>query len=560
MKLSFIWIAKFRNFENTGINFSSSEKFSYDDVTGKISIKKINELPLNFFGERITEITGLIGKNGSGKSNALDLVCKLVKGGRTSIKEPFFLIFQDENEFICYHNFDEESKLKSDFQIKFTQYEKNIDPLKVVFFSNVFDERLNKFDREVTDISYNRRYLKQRAPFSSIRKDTTDFYKQIKFIESDLFQKLRIESPEEIIITSKLETNTSYNYNMKYFNYDFDESNSFRKIFFNRLREIRPHKKLYYLLIYSYFLETTNLVSRNYRKISDDSSINDLNRINQESKYYKTEDYAEIMLNLCITTLYSFQLKYELKRHEKIKFNNLLQKIESIKILKDDIINLDVREYSEGSNNRRLDYYTLRFNKLNRKALSKIIPLFETNSFKINWVGISSGHKAYLDIFSQLFHELKQTKKENLLLCIDEGDLYLHPQWQIEFFSKLIDIIPNIFGGRIQLILTSHSPFLLSDLPKQNVTIISPNESQNVIDGIELKTETFAGNIYTLYSEPFFLGNKRMSVFAENKIQEILDEIENLKDDIDRVGLEKKVSLIGDEVIKYYLMKKLKND
>ncbi len=143
-------------------------------------------------------------------------------------------------------------------------------------------------------------------------------------------------------------------------------------------------------------------------------------------------------------------------------------------------------------------------------------------------------------------------------MCIDEGDLYLHPKWQVEFFNKLLNILPEIYNGKIQLILTSHSPFLLSDLPNANISILNNDES---INGIDLKIKTFGGNLYDLYSEPFFLENKRTSEFAFNKIKELIEKIDkkNLtkkdKEEIKQIN-----DFLGDEIIQYKIQKVLKDD
>ncbi|SUX45672.1 AAA family ATPase [Chryseobacterium indoltheticum] len=194
------------------------------------------------------------------------------------------------------------------------------------------------------------------------------------------------------------------------------------------------------------------------------------------------------------------------------------------------------------------------------KLVNDFIKFFDGETFyDINWIGISSGHKAYLNLFATLFDELRYSKQQNLFLCIDEGDLYLHPKWQTEFFSKLIKILPRIYSGKIQLLLTSHSPFLISDLPNQNITILdSINGSKN---GTELSIKTFGGNLYDLYSEPFFLENKKTSDFAYNHIKNIIQNIESENKEFTKNEITKLVDIIGDEIIRFRLSKLIeKND
>ena len=50
----------------------------------------------------------------------------------------------------------------------------------------------------------------------------------------------------------------------------------------------------------------------------------------------------------------------------------------------------------------------------------------------------------------------------NYLLLIDEIDLYLHPEWQQEFISVLLNELEKQFPDKkIQLVFSTHSPLLL---------------------------------------------------------------------------------------------------
>ena len=41
-------------------------------------------------------------------------------------------------------------------------------------------------------------------------------------------------------------------------------------------------------------------------------------------------------------------------------------------------------------------------------------------------------------MFASIAYELKKYQKTatNIVIAIDEGDLYLHPQWQMDFFDS----------------------------------------------------------------------------------------------------------------------------
>lgn len=121
--------------------------------------------------------------------------------------------------------------------------------------------------------------------------------------------------------------------------------------------------------------------------------------------------------------------------------------------------------------------------------------------------------------------------------------------------------MPKIFDGNIQLLLTSHSPFLLSDLPKQNITILDQQQAGHTLDGTALSINTFGGNLYDLYSEPFFLENKRTSDFAFKKISQIIDDVENKKLSKTKMQeISNLADLLGDEILRFKIKKILGND
>ena len=106
-------------------------------------------------------------------------------------------------------------------------------------------------------------------------------------------------------------------------------------------------------------------------------------------------------------------------------------------------------------------------------------------------------------------------------LLLDEVDLSFHPEWQKRTLKYLLDILGKIKDKSFHLIFTSHSPFLLSDIPKENIIFLDKyteedkksgrwyprNRYCKVVNGLVNKDKTFAANIHTLLSDGFFYGN-----------------------------------------------------
>ena len=88
--------------------------------------------------------------------------------------------------------------------------------------------------------------------------------------------------------------------------------------------------------------------------------------------------------------------------------------------------------------------------------------------------------------------------EENVVLLLDEIVVSLHPEWQRNIINELLKFIQYAFtGSNVQVIMTTHSPIMLSDIPKQNVVYLSSNELEEKKD----QPETFGSNIFKLYNK-----------------------------------------------------------
>ena len=165
--------------------------------------------------------------------------------------------------------------------------------------------------------------------------------------------------------------------------------------------------------------------------------------------------------------------------------------------------------------------------------------------------GMSSGERALQNLLSwlnllsdygDLMGDSGASLHKDLILLIDEMDLYLHPDWQRRFLNNLLKNLGRPFGGfNIQLIFATHSPLCLSDVPRENtVYLLSRRRSDSAADGPPpYRTsdgdheQTFGAPVFTLLDDAFFLKGKGvMGVFAENYINRILEDIELLRQDV----------------------------
>ena len=123
--------------------------------------------------------------------------------------------------------------------------------------------------------------------------------------------------------------------------------------------------------------------------------------------------------------------------------------------------------------------------------------------------------------------------EENALFLLDEPESHFNPQWRVKFVTRLM----NLNGERAnqEMLLTSHAPFVPSDMPKDQVLIFSRENGK--IEAENSKVETF-GATFDRILESCFKINPPISKIAEEKINELLesDNIIEIEDNLNELG------------------------
>jgi polyhydroxyalkanoate synthesis regulator phasin len=126
---------------------------------------------------------------------------------------------------------------------------------------------------------------------------------------------------------------------------------------------------------------------------------------------------------------------------------------------------------------------------------------------------------------------------------------------------KFLNLILNIFKNysiKLNIILTSHSTFILSDLPKENIIFL---EKGKQVYPFEDGKQTFGANIHTLLSHGFFMKEGLMGEFAKSKIDDVIKYLNNdIKSTITTDNSAQNIiNIIGEPIIKRELQRMLKN-
>jgi len=148
---------------------------------------------------------------------------------------------------------------------------------------------------------------------------------------------------------------------------------------------------------------------------------------------------------------------------------------------------------------------------------------FNTRTWTKSFNSLSAWEKTILSRFINTYIEIDEQnidwEKPKYIILIDEPDLHLHLDWQRKYIQKLIDVFSTLPEDiHIHFIIATHSPFLISDLPRESLILLK-NWKQ-----VDYEWQTFWANYIDLIQNGFFFENKNlMWSFAESIIGCIAD-------------------------------------
>lgn len=187
---------------------------------------------------------------------------------------------------------------------------------------------------------------------------------------------------------------------------------------------------------------------------------------------------------------------------------------------------------------------------------------------------LSSGERQFIYLTSTLlYHAMNlstipkngtRVRYNRLNFILDEVEICFHPEYQRCFVKKLIDLFVRIGLNKsfdINILITTHSPFILSDIPVDNILCLNKGSVNK--DAFQ---QTFCSNVYDLLNNQFFM-TQFVGDMAADKLNDIVHELEVLSE---RYGDEAKpidkntirrlqdsINMIGDGFIRMKLLEKL---
>ncbi|HIQ45436.1 MAG TPA: ATP-binding protein [Pseudomonas oleovorans] len=178
---------------------------------------------------------------------------------------------------------------------------------------------------------------------------------------------------------------------------------------------------------------------------------------------------------------------------------------------------------------------------------------------QVTLTGLSSGAAALIHQFSSIKiaceELLNNGENRRLLLLIDEGDAFLHFGWQqhyVDYLDKTVSRLKQRFDS-VQVLIASHSPFLMSDFPRECIFLLNSRDwIEDLLGGENMHTpsSSFGAPLDAVVRHVGQAGT--MGTFATRIIRQLV------KDIADGIKIKsRRVEMIDDPVIKRQIVKVL---
>ncbi len=516
MELVYLWVEEYKNIKNQRFNFSPRFTCEYDEDKNELTIEEKKDY-VSIFPDKIN-VTAIVGENGSGKSGLLEEIFNIVSSKIIVIfiNNKFYMQNSDElhiNNTTPYKsipfkelNFHKKSlQVHSDFLKVYDVIDAYTYGNQGTEFSNLYYQMLHKEDSALLDL----KLLRQNV-FKLI-------FTHYEVFKSDIF----MYRPIQILITTpQLEFKHKISFDLS--NEDNNDELLFRigiveKIIETLVQEANDSEdildKLYVYLLLKYIRNIKNIEDLNQLDIYDASLY-----VNQEEEsHYKIEDFEEAIRKRAFQDK---ELVKEAVGHAKER------KIEAYEYmcnkLTDDLGKAtEIEDFYDLISTHENEFFTL-----NKLGFFNIDFLDET---KRRFFDLSHGERKFFTDSLILFDAIIKKQETDLLICLDEPDVSLHPQWQKKYIDELIKMLSKI-DKKIHFIITSHSPFILSDVPKENIIFLkkgTDGNCKNITE--ETNIETFGANIHSLLSHGFFMNDGLIGDFAKEKINKAIEYLNKKK-------------------------------
>ena len=185
------------------------------------------------------------------------------------------------------------------------------------------------------------------------------------------------------------------------------------------------------------------------------------------------------------------------------------------------------------------------------------VEFISTKSEKpVDYVSLSDGEHQ----LAQLLGTMCMVNYPNVLFLLDEPESHFNPRWRVEFISKILNL-PTLNGQRDKsgsptsqqdFLITTHSPFVPSDMRSDNVLVFKKAEDKDEITVKRPSIETYGSTFDTILEECFEISppisnlpkNEINRLMGSEDISEIKTAMANLGDSVERMYLADRIRML----------------
>lgn len=600
IRLHYVWFKDNNTFFNQGINFSSKYNFSYDSVSGKLKVTgpKNDKYVDDFFGNNI-DVTAIVGQNGAGKTTLLKFIQSLGSG---VISEDSVVVCEKDSNFWA-------ARYYSDGRVPTRLHIEGNNIANIVELDIKPEESTFPFKKDIRFIYMTEMFnmSQYESPTPGISSGDDMSFAAVLYRQSEYgYEEKHTINPVTRYIHRITDWQLDFISNGAKFVEKFD-------ITYPKVLTIKPNydtfafEKLYMAVkgkVQGKIRQSSNneyedeygkeatILSKKWfgtsKNLKDEYAKAIIMNIISSCEYYTDASYPK-RKNLYdrLECCYSSGLGTWASTKEFLRVTNTENNEHNDRNTKDKSrFYINARPYIEfmkylenffeGKNPNRYILFDINIPTSDMtiiydfvKEYRKCVLMVDFLSF--SW-GLSSGENLLLNQFGKLMHLFRKDNNgyflpadinsvipaKNAVIMLDEAEVAFHPEWQRRYFNAFLNFInQNIVkhGTHVQIIIATHSPIILSDIPKQNTVFLKCDNETKRTTCIESE-ETFASNIFSLYNNAFFMDESEVGAFAEEKLCKIVKAIHSLFEEprivseTDHKKVRNQIALIGDPYIR----------